>query len=50
VKNGGQTWRQFRDLKLNGPLIEKIRGFNPNHLTPIAAHELLQQFKDEVKK
>ena len=30
------------------PLIDRIRTLEPNHLTPIAALEMLQQFKDEV--
>ena len=30
------------------PLIDRIRTLEPNHLTPIAALEMLQQFKEEV--
>ena len=30
------------------PLLDRIRGLDPNHLTPIAALEMLQEFKDEV--
>ncbi len=39
---------QLTLFEADHPLIDRIRGLEPNHLTPIAALEMLQQFKDEV--
>ena len=44
----GKSGMQMTLFEVEHPLIDKIRGLDPNHLTPIAALEMLQQFKEEV--
>ncbi|WP_075086217.1 DNA mismatch repair protein MutS [Mariniblastus fucicola] len=39
---------QMTLFEADHPLLERIRTLEPNHLTPIAALEMLQQFKDEI--
>ncbi len=43
-----QSGMQMTLFEVEHPLIERIRTLDPNHLTPIAALEMLQQFKEEV--
>ena len=41
---------QMTLFQADHPLIERIRTLEPNHLTPIAALEMLQEFKNEVSE
>jgi DNA mismatch repair protein MutS len=43
-----QSGIQLTLFEAEHPLIDRIRTLEPNHLTPIAALEMLQQFKEEV--
>jgi DNA mismatch repair protein MutS len=46
--NRSQSGIQMTLFEAEHPLIDRIRTLEPNHLTPIAALEMLQQFKEEV--
>ena len=53
IKAGGdqdQGGIQMTLFEADHPLLERIRTLEPNHLTPIAALEMLQEFKDEVAR
>ena len=50
ASRSGEGGMQMTLFQSEHPLIEKIRSLDPNHLTPIAALEMLQQFKDEAKE
>jgi len=50
--SGGQTSSEIQMtlFAAEHPLLERIRTLEPNHLTPIAALEMLQEFKNEVSE
>jgi DNA mismatch repair protein MutS len=54
IKSSGgsqsQSGIQMTLFQADHPLLERIRTLEPNHLTPIAALEMLQEFKDEVSE
>lgn len=53
IKSSGQSSGSGSEMQMTlfaaeHPLLERIRTLDPNHLTPIAALEMLQEFKNEV--
>ena len=51
IKSSGdrsESGIQMTLFQAEHPLLERIRTLEPNHLTPIAALEMLQSFKEEV--